>query len=177
MAAIFRYLVPSPTPAGCHPVTPPPGSFGATECNFDGAFASLDNIFRAFDFFVLVPIALVLVAAGVFALATAKGPLPHAIARALPREPASSRDRRLQGLSLTLGGLGVLIGTAFVSRVISQPSSPPPPHPDPVGLAIAVVVLALFVAGLLAMMTVRQRDHRTSEVLNGWEQIAKTLRG
>jgi hypothetical protein len=158
-------------------MTPPPGSFGATECNFDGAFASLDSIFRAFDFFVLVPIALVLVAAGIVALATAKGPLPHAIARALPREPASSRDRRLQGLSLTLGGLGVLIATQGLSRTIAQPSLPPPPHPDPVGLAIAVVALALIVAGVLIGITVRQRDHRTSEVLNGWEQIAKTLRG
>src|SRR6266568_4342196 len=36
---MFLYVVPSPTPAGCHPVTPPPGTFGATECNLDGAFA------------------------------------------------------------------------------------------------------------------------------------------
>ena len=158
-------------------MTPPPGSFGAIDCNLDGAYSSLDNILRDFDLFVLVPIALVLVAAGIFALATAKGPLPHAIARALPREPASSHDRRLQGLGLTLGGLGVLLATQGLSRTISQPSSPPPPHPDPFGLALAVVVLVLLVCGVLVGLTVRQRDHRTSEVLSGWEQIAKTFRG
>lgn len=158
-------------------MTPPPGSFGATECNFDGAFASLDTIFRDIDLFVLVPIALVLVVVGIYALVTAKGPLPQGIARALPREPDPSRDRRIQGLSQTLGGLGVLIGTVALSRFISQPTSPPPPHPDLAGVAVMAAFLALFVAGVLVGMAVRQRDHRTSEVLDGWEQIAKTFRG
>lgn len=177
VGAWFLYAVPSPAPAGCHAVTPPPGSFGATECNFDSAFASLDNIMRDLDFFVLAPIAVVLVAAGLFALLTARGPLPHAIVKALPREPDSSRDHRLQGLSLTLGGMAILIATQALSRTISQPSSPPPSHPDPLGLAIAVGALVLLVGGVLVGMSVRQRDHRTSEVLNGWQQIAKTFRG
>ena len=174
---MFLYVVPSPTPAGCHPMTPPPGSFGATECNLDGAFASADNILMGVDLFVLAPIALVLVAAGIFALLTAKGPLPHAISKALPRELASSRDHRLQGLSLTLGGLGVLIGTLSVNRMLSEASSPPPTHPDFAGVAAQGAAFALVLASALVGLAARLRDHRTSEVLSGWQQIAKAFRG
>ena len=176
VGAIFLYIVPSPTPAGCHPVTPPPGSFGAGECNVDQQFGAVGNVMMALDLFVLAPIAVLLVAAGIFALVTAKGPLPHAITRALPREPDSSRDHRLQGLSVMLGGLGVLIGTLVVSRLIAEPSTPLPPHPDFASAAGEGAALVLMVAGGLVAMAVRQRDHRTSEVLNGWQQIAKTFR-
>jgi len=177
VGAILLYIVPSPTAAGCHPVTPPPGSFGAGECNFDQQFAAVGNVMMALDLFVLAPIAVLLVAAGIFALVTAKGPLPHAITRALPREPDSSRDRRLQGLSLALGGLGVLVGTLVLNREIGKPSLPPPPHPDFLGVAATSAVLVLFAGGVLIGLAVRHRDHRTSEVLNGWQQIAKTFRG
>ncbi len=158
-------------------MTPPPGSFGATECNVDGAFTSADNILMGVDLFVLAPIALVLLAAGIFALVTATGPLPRAITQALPREPDSSRDRRLQGLSVALGGLGVLVGTLVVSRTLSEPSSPPPPHPDFENVAAEGAAFALVVVAGLVGMAVRQRDHRTSEVLSGWEQIAKAFHG
>jgi len=176
VGGLLLYIVPSPTPAGCHPVTPPPGSFGAGECNFDQQFGAVGNVMMALDLFVLAPIAVLLVAVGIFALVTAKGPLPHAITKALPREPDSSRDHRLQGLSLTLGGLGILVATLAVSREISKPSLPPPPHPDFVGVAAISAVLVLFLGGVLIGLAVRQRDHRTSEVLNGWQQIAKTFR-
>jgi len=172
---MFLYL-PSPTPVGCHPMTPPPGTFGATECNLDGAFAPLGNVLMAFDLFILAPIALLLVAAGMFALVTAKGPLPHVITRALPRELDTSRDHRLQGLSLTLGGFSALIWTLVIRQLILEPSSPPPPHPNLENAAASAIALMFFVAGVLVSLAARQRDHRTSEVLNGWQQIAKFFR-
>jgi hypothetical protein len=158
-------------------MTPPPGTFGATECNLDGAFAPLGNILMGVDLFILAPIALLLVAAGIFALVTAKGPLPHAITKALPRELNSSRDHRLQGLSLMLGGLSALIWTLVIRQLILEPSSPPPPHPNLENAAAIAIALMFLVAGGVVSLAARQRDRRTSEVLNGWQQITKTLRG
>ena len=117
-----------------------------------------------------------LVAAGMFALVTAKGPLPHVITRALPRELDTSRDHRLQGLSLTLGGFSALIWTLVIRQLILEPSSPPPPHPTLENAAASAIALMFFVAGVLVSLAARQRDHRTSEVLNGWQQIAKFFR-
>src|SRR5438445_247842 len=57
-----------------------------------------------------------------------------------------------------------------------HPMTPPPPDPNLENVAAIVIALMVFIAGGVVSLAARQRDHRTSEVLNGWQQIAKFFR-
>ena len=168
---MFMYVAPVPTPAGCHPMTPPPGSFGGVECNLDQQFQVVGTVMSGLYEFVLVPIAVILVVAGLFAVVTGRGPVPVAITRRLPREPVSPADRRLQGLSLVITGAAVLTAGWTAARL---PMAPPR---DLWILAGFSAFLVFLVVGMVLNLTVRVRDRRTAEVLTGWQRIAKAFRG
>lgn len=167
----------TPTPEGCHPVTPPPGAFGATQCNFDREFGVVGNLVYAVDVFVFLPLGFLFLAIGLFAALTAKGPVPAGMVRRLPREPASLRDHRLQGLSLAFGGAAIVLLSSHLLLDTALPPQPPPPTPNLLGAALSGLAVMAMIAAIGVGLTVRQRDHKSSEVLSGWQHIGRLFRG
>ncbi len=153
----------TPSPDGCVLVTPPPGSLWAVNCNWDRQEAQLSQILTQIDSHVLIPIAVGLLALGLFSLATGRAPLPGIVARRLRRVPSSARDRRQLGLSVALVACGALV---MLGSSVTSPQSPFPLTP----LSIIANCLCLGTA-LVINLRVRFLDRRTSQITSSWDQF------
>ena len=131
----------------------------------------VDDVAIALTLCVLV----VLLAPAVYVVATGRSVLPAVIERHLPRTPATTRDRRLQGAVLGIAAVGLLVDSAIF--LLSEPGGPghaagplyTPAFPG-VLAGDAAMLIGLVASGIIQLQ-VRFLDRKSGVVLSELERI------
>jgi hypothetical protein len=172
-ASLLGLIVsPSPSPEGCHAVTPPPGSFGAGYCNFDREEAQITWILDQIAY-VLIAITLIVLALAVYSLITGRSPVPARISRLLPRTPASNGDQRRLSAAIAILTIATVLNLAGLS--LSYPGGFGHPAGPLAGSPLTVFGSLAMMLGLLAfggfVLGVRYLDRRKGTVASALDQL------
>jgi hypothetical protein len=158
---------PTPSPEGCHQV-----SNQVVNCNFDRQEAQLIWIFDQAAY-VLMTIAVIVLALAIYSLITGRSPVPARISRLLPHAPASISDQRRLSASIAILAIAIFLNFAVLS--LSYPGGfGHPAGPLARSPLIAVGYLAmglglLVSAGLVA--SVRYLDRKKGTVASALDLL------
>jgi hypothetical protein len=156
--------IPTPGPEGCHPLA------NGINCTFDRQEAQVMWMLDQFAY-VLIAIAIIVLALAIRSLITGRSPIPVRITRLLPRVPASIGDRRRLSTAIAILTTAIVLNLASVPLSFpggfGHPAGPFPRSPLTVLGSFAMVLGLLVFGGIV--LGVRYLDRNKGTVASAMD--------
>ena len=157
---------PTPSSEGCHPLA------NGVYCNFDRQEAQIIWMLDQAAY-VLMGIAIIVLALAIYSLMTGRSPIPARISRLLPRTPASVSDQRRLSAAIAILTIATLLNFAGMS--LSYPGGFGHPAGPFAGSSLSFFGYLAMMLGLLTfagfVLGVRYLDRRKGTVTSALDQL------